>query len=73
MAVEENTHQTWARALIAHLQTIKKAVAATVAAGHTALTSEELTAFAATYDALVRQGLEENPQQVAEGSKKRGW
>ena len=34
VAVEENTHQTWARALIAHLQTIKKAVAAAVAAGH---------------------------------------
>ncbi len=69
MAVEENTHQTWARALIAHLQTIKKAVVAAIAAGYTALKPEELTVFAATYDGLVRQRLEENPQQVAGGPR----
>jgi len=72
IAAEENTHQTWPKALITHLHTIKKAVAEAVTAGQTALMPDVLAAFAATYDDIIRQGLAENPRRVPEGDKKRG-
>lgn len=72
IAAEENTHQTWPKALITHLHTIKKAVAEAVTAGQTALLPDVLAAFAATYDDIIRQGLAENPRRVPEGDKKRG-
>ena len=73
IAVEENTQQAWARALITHLHTIKKAVAAAVAAGQTALSPEVLADYEATYDTIIRQGLSENPRHVAtEGAPARG-
>ncbi len=65
IAVEENTQQAWARTLISHLHTIKKAVAAAVAAGQTALSPEVLEDFESTYDTIIRQGLAENPRRVA--------
>ena len=42
-----------------------EAVAATVAAGHTALSLAVLADYDATYDAIIRQGLAENPRRVA--------
>ncbi len=65
IAVEENTQQAWARTLISHLHTIKKAVAAAVAAGQTALSPEVLEDFESTYDTIIRQGLAENPRRIA--------
>jgi hypothetical protein len=68
MAAEENTHQTWPRALITHLHTIKKAVTEAGAAGQTTLRPEVLAA----YDDIIRQGFAENPRRVAKGASARG-
>ncbi len=72
IAPEENTHQTWPKALITHRHPIQQAVAEAVTAGQTAFMPDVLAAFSASYDDSIRQGLAENPRRVPAGDKKRG-
>jgi len=59
--LQERYPQDWEGAMVAHLLTIKEAVAEAVAQGQTGLTQEQLSAFETRYDELVQQGLALNP------------
>ena len=72
-AVIDHDHQPWADKLIKHLHTIKTAREVAIAAGRDALTEAQLAAFTTEYQAIVHEGLEQNPRRTAsEGSKPRG-
>lgn len=59
--LQERYPQAWEGEMVKHLLTIKQAVEEATEQGRTGLTSEQLTAFEARYDALVEQGLALNP------------
>jgi transposase len=71
IAVVEDTGQTWAQRLITLLLSMKAAVAAARAAGHTALPASQVTGFEAAYSRFINEGTRANPPPAPTGQRGR--